>query len=100
MTEISTLEIANIAKLARLAIPEDELPVFASELSKIFNYVESLNSINTDNIQPLAQPSGGLNETPLRADELNDLSKNIIDKMIKIAPQMEGNFFKVPKMAD
>jgi aspartyl-tRNA(Asn)/glutamyl-tRNA(Gln) amidotransferase subunit C len=100
MTEISTLEIANIAKLARLAIPEDELPVFASELSKIFNYVESLNSINTDNIKPLAQPSGGLSETPLRADELNDLSKNIIDKMIKIAPQMEGNFFKVPKMAD
>ncbi len=100
MTEISTAEIANIAKLSRLAIPDNELAKYAEELNKIFDYVESLNSVNTDNIEPLAQPSGSLIETPVRPDELNDLSKNIIDKMAKIAPQMEGNFFKVPKMTD
>jgi aspartyl-tRNA(Asn)/glutamyl-tRNA(Gln) amidotransferase subunit C len=91
---LSPEEVRKIAQLARLAITDEEVEKFAGQLSSILDYIERLNQLDTENVQPTSYTSGL--GTPLREDvAVEDRSREVI---IPNAPDSEGPLFKVPKV--
>ena len=86
----------KIAKLSRIKIEDSEINELASQLSAILDWVEQLNEVNTDNIEPLSSVS--MAKLPLRSDVENtsDDSKKILSN----APEKLENYFVVPKVVD
>jgi len=51
--KLSLVEVRHIAQLSRLALSEDEAELYAPQLSKIIDYVEQLNNLDTQQLSPL-----------------------------------------------
>ena len=68
----TTLKIAN---LSRIQINEKEIDELSKQLSKILDWVEQLNEVNTDNVEPLSNISSS--ELPMRKDVVNKEDKSI-----------------------
>ena len=86
----------KIAKLARIKIDESEIAELSAQLSLILDWVEQLNEVNTNNVEPLNNVSKA--KLPLRKDEENkeDKSKDVLSN----APEKLENFFVVPKVVE
>jgi aspartyl-tRNA(Asn)/glutamyl-tRNA(Gln) amidotransferase subunit C len=89
-------EVKHIAKLARIRIPEAELPHYASEINGILKWIEQLAQVNTDNVAPLASVSDQL--LPWREDKVTD--GNIQEKILKNATGSQFGCFTVPKVLE
>jgi aspartyl-tRNA(Asn)/glutamyl-tRNA(Gln) amidotransferase subunit C len=88
--------IRRVATLARIEVPEAELEATAEKLSGIFNWIEQLREVNTDNVAPM---SGGTDlKLPWRPDVVND--GGITDKVLANAPEPHDGFFGVPKVVE
>ncbi len=68
--KISKDQVKHVAKLARLSLDEAEVEVFAQQLSGVFEYMECLNKVDTDGVEPTSQVTGLTNV--LREDEVVD----------------------------
>lgn len=66
-------QVKHVAKLARLGLSEAEIEKFRTQLSGILDYVEQLNEVKTDGVEPTAQVTGLLNV--MREDEV--LTKDV-----------------------
>ena len=88
--------VKKIAKLARIAVSEDETETLASELSHILNWIEELGEVNTDGVAPLASVTG--HSLPLRQDVVSDGDK--VDEILANAPEQASGFFVVPKVVE
>ena len=86
----------KIAKLTRLKIDESEVIELSSQLSEILDWVEQLNEVNTDNIEPLNNVS--ISTLPLRKDQKN--SENMSKDVLSNAPEKLENYFVVPKVVE
>jgi len=87
-------EILKIASLAKLKFNDDEIEKFTYQFNEILNYINKLNEINTDNVEPLSHPLE-INSV-MRNDELKiSISTN---KALMNAPDKDDRFFKVPKV--
>ena len=84
----------KIAKLARVKIEDDEISELSSQLSSILDWVEQLNEVNTDNIEPFSNVS--ISELPLRKDK--ETNENKSDDILSNAPEKLENYFVVPKV--
>ncbi len=86
----------KIAKLTRLKLKEEEITDLSKELSSIVDWVDQLNEVNTDNIEPLNNISRS--KLPLREDKENtkDQSKEVMSN----APEELENYFVVPKVVE
>ena len=86
----------KIAKLSRIKLDKSEVDEFSSQLSSIVEWVEELNEVNTDNVEPLSNVSQSI--LPLRKDIENtiDNSENILSN----APDKLENYFAVPKVVE
>ena len=84
----------KIAKLTRVKIEDDEITELSSQLSSILDWVEQLNEVNTDNIEPLSNVS--VSELPLRKDK--EANENKSDDVLSNAPEKLENYFVVPKV--
>ena len=89
-------KIKHVSKLARISVDEKKIDGLTKDLSSIFKFIEQLNELNTDKVEPL---SSILNE-PLRSrkDEIND--GKIRDKILKNSPNKNEEFFVVPKVIE
>ena len=89
-------KIKHVSKLARISVDEKKIDDLTKDLSSIFKFIEKLNELNTDKVEPL---SSILNE-PLRSrkDEIND--GKIREKILKNSPQKNEEFFVVPKVIE
>ena len=89
-------KIKHVSKLARISVNEKKIDDLTKDLSSIFKFIEKLNELNTDNVEPL---SSILNE-PLRSrkDEIND--GKIREKILGNSPQKNDEFFVVPKVIE
>jgi aspartyl-tRNA(Asn)/glutamyl-tRNA(Gln) amidotransferase subunit C len=89
-------KIKHISKLSRISLDEKKIDGLTKDLSSIFKFIEQLNELNTDKIEPL---SSILNE-PLRSrkDEVND--GEIREKILENSPQKNEEFFVVPKVIE
>jgi len=89
-------DVEKIAHLARIALSEEDIPVYTRTLSDIFALVEQMNSIDTTGITPMAHP---LDATArLRADEVSETNQR--DLFQSIAPQVEAGLYLVPKVIE
>jgi len=89
-------QVRKVAKLARLELTEAEVEEFSGQLSDILDYVEKMNELDTENVEPLAHCLPVSNV--FRADEIRESLG--AQKALANAPQRDGDFFKVPKILD
>ena len=94
---LETKDVANIAHLARLAITEQEMPVYVNSLSKIIRLVEQLNAADVANVEPMAHPLAGQVQR-LRADEVSETDAH--EKYQRNAPRVEAGLYLVPKVIE
>ena len=88
--------IKHISKLSRISVDEAKAEKLAGDLNSIFKFIEKLNELKTDNVEPLTSVA----ETTLRlrGDEVR--SKNIKEEIIKNSPKENKDFFVVPKVVE
>ncbi len=87
-------EVEKIAKLARIVIDDKEKEELTGQMNDILAYIEKLNELDTENIEPMSHPLDLKNV--YRNDELkNSLPQN---KALENAPSKTDKFFKVPKV--
>ena len=88
--------IKHISKLSRISVDEKKAEKLADDLNSIFKFIEKLNELKTDNVEPLT--SVAETTLKLRADEVK--SKDIREQIIKISPQDNEDYFVVPKVIE
>lgn len=88
--------VRKVAKLARLAVPEERLAPMAGELNKILAWVEQLGELDVKNVEPMT--SVAKMRLVRRPDVVND--GNIADDLMKNAPNAIDNYFTVPKVVE
>ena len=88
--------IKHISKLSRISVDDAKAEKLAGDLNSIFDFIEKLKELNTDNVEPLT--SVAEITLRLRADEAN--SKNIRDQILKNSPEENEDFFVVPRVVE
>jgi aspartyl-tRNA(Asn)/glutamyl-tRNA(Gln) amidotransferase subunit C len=89
-------EVRNIARLARLAVSERDIPRYADNLSRILDFVAQLDKADTISVLPMAHPldmSQRLREDAVTATDQRDLFQ-------QNAPQVEAGLYIVPKVIE
>ena len=88
--------IKHISKLSRISVDEKRAEKLADDLNSIFEFIEKLNELKTDDVKPLTS----IAETTLkfRSDEIK--SKNIREQLIKNSPEDNEDYFVVPKVIE
>ena len=87
---------ARVANLARISIPDEELENVAKELSNIIGFMEQLNEVNVDNVEPMTSVTPTVLKK--RTDAVNDGNQQ--SKVLSNAPDTREGFFAVPKVVD
>ena len=88
--------VKHISKLSRISIEDEKAKKLTGDLNSIFEFIEKLNKLNTDKVEPLTS----IAETTLklRRDEVK--SENIRDQILKNSPDENKDFFVVPKVVE
>lgn len=93
---LDTKAVANIATLARIRVPESDLPGMVKELNGIMTWIEQLNEVDTTGVEPM---SGVLaRDLPRRPDVVNDGGDP--NKVLANAPEPAHGFYTVPKVVE
>jgi aspartyl-tRNA(Asn)/glutamyl-tRNA(Gln) amidotransferase subunit C len=93
---IDAATVRKVAMLARIAEPEEKLEGLARELSGILNWIEQLNEVDTDGVEPMA--SAVHMPAPMRDDVVTEGGDPEV--VLSNAPKRAGNFFVVPKVVE
>ncbi|MDA9974992.1 Asp-tRNA(Asn)/Glu-tRNA(Gln) amidotransferase subunit GatC [Candidatus Pelagibacter sp.] len=88
--------IKHISKLSRISVDDAKADKLAGDLNSIFDFIEKLNELNTDNVEPLT--SVAETTLKLRADDVK--SENIRDQILKNSPEENDDFFVVPRVVE
>ena len=88
--------IKHISKLTRISVDEKRAEKLVGDLNSIFDFIEKLNELKTDNVEPLT--SVAETTLKLRADEVK--SKNLREQVIKNSPKDNEDYFVVPKVIE
>ena len=93
---IDVATVRKVAKLARIAEPEDRLAPLAQELNGIMSWIEQLAEVDTDGVEPMTSVVDA--KLPLRDDVVTD--GGYPDKILANAPKSANGFFVVPKVLE
>ena len=96
---MSTIDIETarrVAKLARIRVPEENLPQLADQLSGILTFMEQLNEVDVEGIEPMTSV------TPMRLKRRQDVvtDGDMQAKILSNAPDAREGFFAVPKVVE
>ena len=94
--KISPDDVKRIAHLARLAIAEKDVPLYAQNLTNILGFVEQMDAVDTDRVQPMAHPQDAVQR--LRPDAVTEPDQR--EELLRNAPLAEGGLFLVPRVID
>lgn len=94
--KISKDDVIKVAELARLEVTQEETEVFTDQLENILEYVEKLNELDTDNVEPTSHVLDI--STSLREDKV--VNWLTIEEVLQNAPESEDDFFVVPQVID
>ena len=89
-------DVEKIAHLARLAIDEADVPVYAQNLSNILDLVEQMNAVDTRDVEPMAHPVEAVQR--LREDAVRETDQR--ERFQSIAPRVEDGLYLVPKVIE
>ena len=88
--------VKHISKLARISLDEKKVDNLSKDLTSIMRFIENLNKLNTDKIEPLTSIiNASLNS---RKDDVKD--GKIRDQILKNSPEKNEEFFVVPKVIE
>lgn len=93
MPDIRSADIEKIAKLARLDLSQKEQERFALQISRILEYVEKLNEVATDSVEPTNQVTDQVNIQ--RPDILQAQEETARNKILDNAPEKDETGFRV-----
>lgn len=93
---VTAADVRKIARLARIAAPEDRLEALAGEINGILTWIEQLDEVDVKGVEPLA--SAVAVALPMREDAVTD--GDIRDQVLANAPRSEEGFFVVPKVVE
>jgi len=85
--------VLKVAELARLQLTEEEIEIYAKQLKDILEFVNTMNEVNTDNVEPFVLE---FEETPLREDIPGETLPR--EEIEKNAPEFENGYFVVPRI--
>ena len=88
--------VKHISKLAKISLDEKKINSLSKDLSSIMKFIEKLNELNTDKINPLTSIINASLRT--RKDEIKD--GKIRDQILKNSPDKNEEFFVVPKVVE
>ena len=88
--------IKHISKLSRISVDEKRAKKLAGDLNSIFDFIEKLNELKTDNVEPLTS----IAETTLKLRPDKVKSNNIREQIVKNSPQDNEDYFVVPKVIE
>ena len=119
MTKITKDDVLRVAQLAHLELSEGEVESITRQLDGILSYVDKLNELDTEGVEPMSQTIGlpspadssdgqsagttpslasGDGSTPLREDV--HVQSTVIDEVLAGAPDPDPPYFRVPKVID
>ena len=93
---IDAATVRKVARLARIAQPEETLEKLAGELNGIMSWIEQLGEVDTDGVEPMT--SAVAVTLPMRDDVVTDGGD--ADRVLSNAPKRVGNFYVVPKVLE
>lgn len=95
MAKLTRGDVLKLARLSKLQLSDEEIEAFRSDLSKILEYVEQLQSVNVEGLEPTHQVTGLKNV--MRPDETIDyqVSRN---ELLKNVPSMQNGQIKVKRV--
>lgn len=93
MTKIDEELVKKIAHLARLEFKDESMQEMIKDMNRMLEFVEKLNEIDTQNVEPLIYMSDEVNV--LREDEVNHSITH--EEALKNAPEKDSDYFRVPK---
>jgi len=93
---IDAATVRKVARLARIAEPEEKLEPLAKELNAILNWIEQLNEVETDGVEPMTTAIH--TPLPMREDVVTDGGDP--DRVLANSPKTRDHFFIVPKVVE
>jgi len=91
---INKKDVEHVAKLAHIKLSDEETAKFTKQLGDIIKYMDQLNEVDTEGVEPMAHPYPLTNV--VRKDKVSyKITKN---ELLKNAPEEENSFLKVPKI--
>jgi len=93
---INLKTIKHISKLSRISVDDEKAKKLAGDMNSIFDFIEKLNELNTDNVEPLTSVA----ETTLKLREDEVKSGNIRVQVLKNSPDENKDFFVVPRVVE
>ena len=94
--KLDTNTINKIAKLARIRLSEEEANELLKDMNLILDWVEQLNEVNTNSVEPLTNISSS--KLPKRNDEAKDINSS--DEILENSPDKLEGYFVVPKVVE
>lgn len=95
MAKLSRDDVLKLARLAKLDLTDDEVETFAGEISKILEYVEQLQAVDVEGLEPTSQVTG-LTDV-VRGDEARDYGYEPL-KLLENVPDKQDNQIKVRRV--
>jgi aspartyl-tRNA(Asn)/glutamyl-tRNA(Gln) amidotransferase subunit C len=95
MNKLSREDVLKLARLSRLQLTDDEIKKFEAEIGALLEYVEVLQKVDVDGLEPTYQVTG-LKDV-MRPDEVADYGPDA-QALLKNAPATEAGHFKVKRM--
>lgn len=92
--ELTDDQVRHVAKLSRLKLTDEQVHFFAEQLSHVLGYIDKLNELDVEGVEPMAHPTSMTNR--LRDDVVGEALP--VDKALHTAPDSDPPFFKVPKV--
>ncbi len=89
-------KVKQVAHLARIAVSDEEAAGLTKDLNGILDWVEQLNQVDVSGVEPMT--SVVATDIKMREDSISD--GNCADNIVSNSPQMEDNFFMVPKVIE
>mgnify|MGYP000273928946 FL=1 len=93
---VNVEDVKKIARLSRLRVEDTELQSLADDLSGILGWIEQLNEVDVDKVEPMT--SAVAMKSPMRKDIVSDGDKR--DQILKNAPKKDDGFFVVPRSVE
>ena len=89
-------DVRKVARLSRIAVSEDRLEPLAAELTGIMGWIDQLNEVDIENVEPMT--SVVATTLPMREDQVTDGDKQ--DEVLANAPKADEGFFVVPRSVE
>jgi aspartyl-tRNA(Asn)/glutamyl-tRNA(Gln) amidotransferase subunit C len=93
---VDAATIRRIARLARISLPEADVPAMQGEINAILGFVEQLSEVNVEGVEPMTSV------TPMALKMRCDVvtAGGEADRVTRNAPQSEDHYFLVPKVVE